>query len=63
MTRVRLIWAALAVAVLGFEGYTVVTPEPGDTLSEQVWAASDRWSLVPLLAGLLAGHFFWPRKR
>ena len=61
MTRARIIWGALAVLVLGYEGYTISTPETGDTLSETVWAIADRWHMFTLLVGALMGHFFWPR--
>lgn len=30
-------------------------------LSEGVWEISDRVSVFKFLAGVLCGHFFWPR--
>jgi hypothetical protein len=62
----RLRWAkrvflGLVLALGGYEGYALWTPEAGDTISEQVWAAQDGYRVVTFLGGFLCGHFFWPR--
>lgn len=62
------LWMLFVIVVAAFglvlEVYALRTGTP--TLSQLVWAAHDR---VPLLgyvaafgAGLVAGHWFWPRK-
>jgi hypothetical protein len=50
----------LVLAAFAYEGVALWTAAPGDTISEIVWEASRR-PLVPFLAGLLCGHFFWSR--
>lgn len=42
-----------------WEVYTLVNTKPNDTISETVWRASATRPIVPFLAGLLCGHFFW----
>jgi hypothetical protein len=54
------IFRGLVGALLLYEGVALWTVAPGDTISEIVWEASRR-PLVPFLAGLLCGHFFWSR--
>lgn len=61
MADLRKTWAAWAVAILWlcvFELWTFVNKIPGDTLSEGVWAVVARRLIVPLIAGILCGHFF-----
>ena len=66
MTRRRwAIFLAVCFAIfLGFEFWALATGAP--TLSQTVWAATDRFwplALVGCFAfGLLCGHFWWPRK-
>lgn len=57
----RRIFGALAALLAVYEGVTLANAAPGDTISEIVWALSDRWPVVTFLFGLLAGHWFWPR--
>jgi hypothetical protein len=53
------------VGVLVIVGLVLVAYEllavyrDGDTLSALIWKASLRRPIIPFLAGLLAGHFFW----
>lgn len=61
MGKTRAAWLIAIVGLLGFEGYTLLNSVPGDTLSEAVWLVSRDYPLVPFLAGLLCGHFFWNR--
>lgn len=54
----------LAIAgLLGWEAYTLANSIPSDTISEVVWRAVVNQPLVPFLAGLLCGHWFWLPKR
>lgn len=52
----------LAGGVIVYELVALVNRQDGDTISERTWAACDR-PLVPFLAGMVAGHFFWQQKR
>jgi hypothetical protein len=55
--------AAVLVLLLAFEGWTLIDPIPGNTISEQIWAFS-RLPLVPFLFGsvtvLLIAHGIIP---
>lgn len=51
-------WVVVGVLLGLYEAYALVNRKPEDTLSEAVWRMSRR-PLVPFLAGLLCGHFFW----
>lgn len=54
----------LALALLGYEAATLSNAVEGDTISEVVWALSDRYGgIVGLLFGVLMGHWFWARRR
>jgi len=55
---IYLLWGGL-VLLLVYEVLTLVNEQPGDTISELVWAASLRSRLLPFGFGLLMGHFFW----
>ncbi len=50
----------LLAGLLLYEVIALLTGGKQPTLSEMVWRAS-RNPVVPFLAGLLAGHLFWPR--
>ena len=58
-----LAWVLAILGLLSYEGYTLLNAIPGDTLSEAVWAVSMDYPLLPFLAGILCGHFFWQRKQ
>jgi len=62
INRTRLAWIIVIVALLVYEAYTLINGVPGDTLSEAVWGVSHDYPLLPFLAGIVAGHFFWQRK-
>ena len=52
----------IAAAIVAYEFEALRNREQGDTISERVWHASS-YPLVPFLAGMIAGHFFWQRGR
>ena len=60
--RTAVAWLVAIVGLLIYEGYTLGNSIPGDTLSEAVWAASHAYPLLPFLAGVVCGHFFWQRR-
>ena len=59
MTATDYVVGAAVVVLLGWEGWALVNHTPGDTISEAVWKAATARPIVPFLAGLLMGHFFW----
>lgn len=44
-----------------YEFITLRNQCEGDTISEIVWAATKTRPLVPFLAGVVCGHFFWQK--
>jgi|GEM_PF-3160068 hypothetical protein len=55
-------WAALLGLGLIYEIYTLANRRQRDTLSNLVWEGTDASPLVPLVIGVIVGHWFWPRK-
>ena len=62
-SRQWVITALCAAAVLlgAGEAIALVNPALGDTISELVWGATFELPLIPLAAGVLMGHFFFPK--
>jgi hypothetical protein len=58
---VKTFLVSLAAGAAAYELAALRNEAEGDTLSEVVWSASDRWPVVAFAAGMVAGHFFWPR--
>ena len=55
------IFLGLVLCAFIYEFAALTTARPGDTISEIVWAISAKRPLLPFLAGMLAGHFWWQR--
>ena len=53
------VWVIAIVGLLIYEGYTIANKKQGDTLSESVWRIAYRRPLIPFLAGMVCGHWFW----
>ena len=54
-------FVTLCLALLVYEGVALTTRASGDTISEIIWNVAATRPLIPFLAGLLCGHFFWQR--
>lgn len=67
MTRWRWLWVILLAIVLFFEFVAILNDEPGDTISENVWALlSLSWLLWLIMGAILVWlsvHFLLPRVR
>jgi hypothetical protein len=50
-------WLALLVSALVFEAVALL--RGWHTLSQIVWSVSAKFPLLPFLAGVLCGHFFF----
>jgi len=61
-TKTGWIIIILALIVLIWELYVIFLGSDMKTISEEIWMLNDRSAGIPFAAGLLAGHFFWPRK-
>ena len=48
-------WALVATLAACWEGWSLVDGTPANTISEIVWRASDRYSLVPWAGGFIFG--------
>ncbi len=62
MKKTRLAWIAAICFLLAYEAWTLMNSIPGDTLSEAVWSWVYEYPLIPFLAGIVMGHFFWQRR-
>jgi len=58
----KTVWAVVIGVGLAYELYTLANRRRRDTLSDMVWQATDSTPVVPLVAGVVVGHWFWPRK-
>lgn len=54
----KVVFGATA-ALLGYEAWTLINKDEGDTISETVWESAKDRPLIPFAFGLLMGHFFW----
>lgn len=61
--RTDLVWLAAIAGLLVWEGVTIRNKAQGDLLSDRVWHHAKRRPLIPFLAGVLCGHFFWQESR
>lgn len=59
MTR---IFAALVLALFGYEAAALSNQAEGDTISEVIWVLYERFPVLGFLFGVLCGHFFWQRR-
>lgn len=59
-THTGLVLLVVFVLLLTYEGLTLNFGQNA-TISEVVWALSLSTPLVPFLAGVLNGHFFFPK--
>lgn len=46
--------------LLGLEGWLLGNSEKNDTISEVINEAAERWMIIPVLVGIIIGHWFWP---
>lgn len=58
-----LVVIALITLAVVYEFYTLSNAKPFDTISETIWRASANRPLVPFVAGMVAGHWFWVSAR
>jgi len=60
MSPTDFVVVCLLLLLLLWELWTVVNKIPGDTVSESIKRVSFRYPIVAFLAGVLAGHWWWP---
>ena len=60
--RPYIFWALLA-AMFAYELYAILSPSPGDTISEITWSMTTAAPIITFLFGVLCGHFFWSRNQ
>lgn len=59
--RPYIFWALL-LALFIYEGYALLTPSAGDTISELTWAMTKAAPIITFLFGVLCGHLFWSKE-
>lgn len=60
---VRVFLVAVVVALLGFDAYLMLNDTPGDTLSEVMTEAAQKWWAVAFCCSMLIPHWFFPRAK
>lgn len=51
---------AIFVGLIIFDIFLAINKEQGDTISEIIAFYSSKSLLIPAMAGILIGHFWWP---
>lgn len=59
------VWIAAAfmaflVAVGVFDLYAIFAARDEETVSQVIYQWAQRWPIIPFLAGMIAGHLFFP---
>jgi hypothetical protein len=59
--RTGVMWIVIAALLLlvGYDAWACRDRKHRETISGMVTKASEQYLLIPLLFGLLMGHFFW----
>jgi hypothetical protein len=59
--KTGLMWGliALLLIVIGYDAWACCDTKNRDTISKVVTKSSEKYLIIPLLFGLLAGHFWW----
>lgn len=52
----------LVAGVLAYDLAALLGGGPDATVSRVVYESARRWPVIPFLAGVVCGHFFWPVK-
>lgn len=53
---------AVTAALIAWDIYVVVDPEPRDTISEVLFHYDRRFPIIRFAAGVLCGHWFWGQR-
>lgn len=56
--NMRKLWGGLLLGVLVLEAVSLIRPQRKDSLSETVDDAAQVWEPLPLVVGMVAGHWF-----
>jgi len=59
--RISVMWVVMAIllGLLAYDAWACTDRNKHETISEMVTKASSRYLMIPLIFGILVGHFFW----
>lgn len=62
--NIMIMWIGMVIllAVIAYDAYACTHRDKMETLSEMITRASFRYLMIPVIAGILIGHFFWSQK-
>lgn len=62
--KVMVMWITFAflLAVIAYDAWATMKRDERETVSEIITRASFRYPIIPLVAGILCGHFWWSQK-
>jgi len=49
----------LLLGMIAYDSWACMDTENRDTISKMVTRASEKYLIIPLIFGLMMGHFFW----
>ena len=62
--KIIVMWLLMAIllAIIAYDAYASTHRDKCQTVSEMITRASFRYLMIPVIAGILVGHFFWSQK-
>ena len=59
-----IMWIGIVIllAIIIYDAYACQHRDKMETLSEVITRASTRYLIIPVIAGILVGHFFWSQR-
>jgi len=64
-SNIMVMWIGMVILLLiiAYDAYACHHRDKMQTLSEMITRASFRYLMIPVIAGILIGHFFWSQRR
>ena len=62
--RITIMWVVMTflLGLIAYDAWACNDRKHHETISEMVTKASSRYLMIPLIFGILMGHFFWQSK-
>lgn len=62
--KIIVMWITFAVIllVIAYDAWATMDRDNRETISEMITRASFRYPVIPLVAGILCGHFWWSQR-
>lgn len=63
--KIFIMWTIFAVLLLtiAYDAWATMDRNHRETFSEMITRASMRYTIIPIIAGILIGHFWWSQRK